>query len=155
MPLPSVQLSDPRYGVELTFNVKEVRAFLSYCDSLGDHDVRLRWIAPGQPILLETKLRQSIAYTDSASEEMTAAESMHMRIVVATLSDQSTHGPTPTPQPQNTQASQQQQAAHASQPQMTMSQSFRQKQSAAAPTGEADRVDHANDELVPQTPPYA
>jgi hypothetical protein len=141
-------------GVELTFNVKEVKAFLQYCESLQDHDVVLRWIKTGDPILLETKLRHGYHQRGGDGmmhdSEATEADPMHMKLVVATLAESQTQSQQPTPQPPPSQRIATDEPSHSqfgSQQPMTASQSFRQKQSAVA-------VDHEQGEdYVPQTPP--
>jgi hypothetical protein len=138
---------------ELTFNVKEVRAFLSYCDGLGEFDCRISFAGMGQPMLCETVprhphagggLQQQQHYhrDDDAGHELTAP--LKMSLVVATLAEsQSQHSQTPTPSPQpqqqhhvqtaRMQQQQQQQREHAthSQAAADVSQAFLQKQSAA------------------------
>lgn len=150
------QMSDPTCGVDLTFNVKEVRAFLSYCDSLTDppRDVRLRWVASGQPIKLETQIRQGYAQSRTEAPSQDSDEDvLHMQLVVATLADPQGQSQESTPQPNESQsraaaaAAAAPVAAASQEPRLSASPSFRQKQSAAA----APEPDYTEDE-VPPTP---
>jgi len=151
---------------ELTFNVKEVRAFLSYCDGLGDFDCRLSFAGMGQPMLCETVPRHAHAAGLGAAaggmqgrmddEAADLAAPLKMDLVVATLADSQSQSQaqTPSQQPQATPRNQRQAApVSSSQGAADQSQAFLQKQSAAMYRNSQDgRSQDGRDEYVPPTP---
>lgn len=140
--------------MELTFNVKEVRAFLTYVESLGDFDVRLLWVRSGDPILLDMQLRHG--FGPAGGDDLMGTQATHgpieMKLVIATLADALTHSNQTTPQPTNQQQpgtpSQQHQSQQQHLSQQAIQASFLQKQSAGAIVGQATR----DDDSVPATP---
>ena len=152
---------------EFTFNVREVRAFLFFCDGLGGFDCKLSFGVMGQPMLFETVQRHGFQRDGGMGDERDAMQPLiKMELVVATLAEpQSQQSPASTPQPAHTpvqrvqqQQQQQQQAplqssqghaASQSQRDQTMSQAFLQKQSAVVHAGQGD---YGEGEYVPPTP---
>ena len=134
--------------------MKEVRAFLQYCESLGDYDVSLQFSAMGMPMLLETAPRHGGRLGgggDDASSQLhrDQGDALKMELVVATLAEsqtQQSQSATPQPSPRQQQQQQQQQASQSHAP--TISQAFLQKQSAAQPHQPHSQAE----EYVPQTP---
>lgn len=131
--------------------MKEVRAFLQYCESLTDYDVSLQFSGMGMPMLLETSARHRIGGgggDESSSQQRDQGDALKMELVVATLAEsqtQQSQSATPQPSPRQ-QQQQQQQASQAQGP--TVSQAFLQKQSAAQPA----QPPSEGEEYVPQTP---
>ena len=138
-----LQLVEGAAQLELTFNIKEVRAFLVYCESLQDCDAYLRMIDNGAPILLETQSRHTV-YGEEGSQVDPQAP-LHMQLVVATLAVEAA-GAAPSQQAQSTPY----QAGTPSQL-IESSPSFRQKQS--APMMDVHISEQADDASVPMTPP--
>lgn len=148
--VPLCQVSIP--NVELTFNLKEVRAFLQYCDSLVDYDVSLQFNGMGLPMMLETVSRHGLrlgADDPSSQSQRDQGEALKMELVVATLAESQTqHSQSSTPQPAPRQQQQQQQQYQHQSQAPSVSQAFLQKQSAAQPA----QPPSEGEEFVPQTP---
>jgi hypothetical protein len=120
------------FGIDLTFNVSDVRAFLAYCEGRQNCSVVARFFTSGSPMLWETGVRpQNVLREDDngglyqcIAEELGPDEKddLHFELVIATLSDNTSQQqtPTPTPQPVRTptpsqQAAMQQHEMHTSQ----------------------------------------
>lgn len=149
--------------------MREVRAFLFFCDGLGGFDCKLSFGVMGQPMLFETIQRHGYQRDSAMGDERDALPPpIKMELVVATLAEpQSQQSPASTPQPAHTPVQQQQQQraqqqqqqaplqssqghpSSQSQRDQTLSQAFLQKQSAAIHAGEGD---YGEGEYVPPTP---
>jgi hypothetical protein len=143
-----LQFAHPGESTELTFNVKEVRAFLSYVDGLVDFDVKLHYQTSGDPIMLDMRLRHAYGGPEDPMGTQAVQGPMEMKLVVATLADPQTASHQPTPQPAGQPATPNSQQHLRGSQQAQIEASFQQKQSAAAIVGEATRDDMS----VPATP---
>jgi len=88
--IPYAQLEeynvDSQLVVEQTFNVREVRSFLSYVESLSNYDVVIRFSEMGNPMLFETIERHT--HTRSQTDE--ERQMLKLELVVATLAESAT-----------------------------------------------------------------
>lgn len=94
-----LQIPSAAEGVDLTFNVREVRAYLQYVESLNDQDVVCRWSQTGQPMLYESIMHhvqqpppsmvEGVSQSQTQPGYLSAAEQgpLHSELVIATLQE--------------------------------------------------------------------